>query len=538
MDKVRIVLAALKKYYFWVVCGIILIVAIVCWWMGTQDLAGQFRQRKTKLESAFKGVLIPQNHPNQGVIDQIHQQHAELKRGVFEAWTVLYREQKKKNPFPPILGEDFKRQFESLKGKEDLKPEYREIYQNFITQHLPSLLKIVDVRRPASDKDESPAGGDRGDTNRPRTEQNPARGMMPGQPKADTSTEEEWVGTVDWNPADYNALQSRLEWQATPSTLEVVLAQEDLWVYEALLRVIKRTNEGSTGYANAVVKQIENISIGRDATKVWKSAEDAVLHISSGAAPGERQAAGAPPSSAGSGHGEEDVRRQLMEDRYVDDKSKPLPYDAEYPYAKHPFAEFKMMPISMNLVMNQRRLPRLLIECANSNMPIAVRRVRILKTSQSALDLGGASAGGGGAGPHASMAQQPSRATVPAPTRGGGSANEKQETGPYDVPVEIQGIIYIYNPPDREKFGTGAASGEKSADAAATDVAGRNASPAASSDAAPTDDAATEKTPVKKEPAEPRGKTPPIENGVKTSPASPDATPEKPVAVPKKPATP
>ena len=56
----------------------------------------------------------------------------------------------------------------------------------------------------------------------------------------------------------------------------------------------------------------------------------------------------------------------------------PLPYDAESPYyVRHPFAEFKLMPIRMSLIMDQHRIPKLLVECANSNMPIEVRRVRI-----------------------------------------------------------------------------------------------------------------------------------------------------------------
>jgi len=45
--------------------------------------------------------------------------------------------------------------------------------------------------------------------------------------------------------------------------------------------------------------------------------------------------------------------------------------------------------------------------------------------------------------------------------------------GPYDVPVEIQGIIYIYNPPDVNALGTGTAAeaapgAAPAADAAAT----------------------------------------------------------------------
>ena len=77
---------------------------------------------------------------------------------------------------------------------------------------------------------------------------------------------------------------------------------------------------------------------------------------------------------------------------------------------------------------------------------------------------------------------------------GGGerpAATDKQETGPYDVPVEIHAVIYIYNPPDREKLGTGAASAKNPAEAAAP------AAPAA----AP---AAARRTPGTPPPARPR----------------------------------
>ena len=74
--------------------------------------------------------------------------------------------------------------------------------------------------------------------------------------------------------------------------------------------------------------------------------------------------------------------------RYVDDKGQPLPAsEPEYPYVKSS-GEFKMMPIRMSLVMDERSLPKLLVECGNSNMPIEVRRVRILKTQDPPADLG------------------------------------------------------------------------------------------------------------------------------------------------------
>ncbi len=554
MDNVKVFMAALKKYQFWAISGVVLITTIVCWWLATAGLASQTSKRSSEIDGDFKGVIIAHNHPNQGVIDKIGQQHESLKRSVFDAWEVLYREQKEKNPLPKVLGEDFKKQFENLKPKEELQAEYRELYQNFIMGHFPTLLKMIDVRRSPEEKENSdraggakPAGlgaagrrGTAGAAARPRT--NPAR--MPGMPgmpggqrtpgvgtgrSGDKADSDELIGTVDWNPSDYQALEERFDWRETPSTLAVVLAQEDLWVYEALLRIIKNTNEGATSYATASVKRIDALEIGSDAAKAWKDAEAAIFQVTqagpvaaAGVAEGMGPAGGPPggpggsPGGPGGGMmrpgmegglggpggataltGEDRSRQLLMESRYVDDNGKPLSYDPEFPYAKHPYAEFKMMPIRMNLVMDQRRLPKLLAECANSNMPILVRRIRILKSpGAAAISLAAAPTaqqgqGGGGAtmpgAPGLGPGMPPGApgmmmgAGRPTARRGAGVEGGVGRTGgvarqlgdkegeatPFDIPVEVHGVIYIYNPPDRQKVGTGAASGEKSAEAAA-----------------------------------------------------------------------
>lgn len=530
MDKFKAFLTALKKYQFWATCGVVLLTAIVCWWVATIGLAGQFKQRATKLEHDFSGVKIETNHPNQGVIDKIHQQNETLRRGVYSAWEVLYKEQKEKNPIPKLLGEDFRRQFENLKPKEDLDRQYRETYQNFIKEYIPTLLKIVDVRRPAEEKETAEEGESKAAKNgaaaakkAPEAAIRPDRkvgggfgpglggpgGRLPtGAPRRDAgaggaASEEEWVGTVEWNDADYRALEDRFEWKVTPSTLAVVLAQEDLWVYEALLRVLSNTNEGATGYATAAVKRIVALEVGRDAARAWKDAEEAIFRAgqttgasgataaagATGAAgpmtpaglggmrPGMEMGGGLGAAAATSGAGtagEDQDRRQLIESRYVDKNGRPLPYETDYPYAKHPYAEFKMMPIRMNLVMDQRRLPKLLVECANSNMPIEVRRIRITKSQGGVLDVASASVTAGpGAGAPQRMAGMfgPAGRGMEGPMRidrGQGAARptgDNQETGPFDIPVEIHGVIYIYNPPVRQQLGTGAASAEKPAEA-------------------------------------------------------------------------
>ena len=58
-----------------------------------------------------------------------------------------------------------------------------------------------------------------------------------------------------------------------------------------------------------------------------------------------------------------EVAQRLNQFRYVDQQGNPLAADA-----KPPFAEFKMMPVYMKLIINQMKLPELLAKCANSAM--------------------------------------------------------------------------------------------------------------------------------------------------------------------------
>ena len=153
---------------------------------------------------------------------------------------------------------------------------------------------------------------------------------------------------------------------------------------------------------------------------------------------------------------EEQLNQQVMNFRYIDDKGKPLPYQPQFPYANHPRSEFKMMPISMKLVMDQRYIPQLLVNCANSNMPIEVRRVRMLKTQGPAGTT--SSPMGGGMGMGGDFGGMGGGMGMPRPGAMGGAAVQQSDTAQFEVPVEIHAIINIYNPPDLDKLGKGAAA--------------------------------------------------------------------------------
>jgi hypothetical protein len=440
MDRLKTILIVLKKYHFWALCLIVLVATLACWWRATTGLADLYRQNKSNIDAKFNDFTtkIGENPPNDAVISKKVEQEAALKQKVFRAWEVLYDQQRKVNTAPSEVGEEFKKKFDKLKPNEELDIKSREVYQNFIKLHLPTLLSLVDARRPAPP------------TTEPTTATSPD--MAPG-------SEEQFTGVVEWSDSDYSRITGRFKWLETPSTAEIRLVQEDLWVYEALLRVIKNINRDATSPSNAVVKTIDTILIGKEA--VGKDSEESVLRgVASTASAGSPP--GGPPAPAASLPTLQETNlAQLNEGRYVDNRGNPLP-----PGAKSPHEEFKMMPIYMSLVVDQRQVPKLLVECANSTMPIEVRRIQLKAGEAAAIDLG-SMATAAAAGP-AARSDKP-RSRMPAPKGSGGprrlgskSDAENSSAGQYDIPVDLAGVIYIYNPPDRQRLGMGAESAEPS----------------------------------------------------------------------------
>ena len=138
----------------------------------------------------------------------------------------------------------------------------------------------------------------------------------------------------------------------------------------------------------------------------------------------------------------------------------------------------KRMPVRMQFRMDQKKLPKLLAECGNSKLPVEVRQVRINRSEANSSSSGTPSSGmsGGmpgsasaGSGAGMSMPGSASSGSSPGlggggfpglPGSGGGGQNNSKpasiassKTDPNEITVEIYGIVYIYNPPDRKLLG-------------------------------------------------------------------------------------
>jgi len=447
MDKVKLALAVVKKHHFWALSGVVILLALISWAKATSDLAGRFQERKSKLANQFRemdNIRQQADHPNAAVIQSLATKKENLEKKVLDAWEILYKQQKANNRLPEVLGDDFKKAFESLTPGQELQEELRNQYLYFIGEHLPKLFDVVQYLRPAEEKQMAARPGKPGPPSRRTTSEDNGRrsGTRQGR-EGSESAETQMVGAVVWDEPDRKRIEDHFRWERTPSTVKVLLAQEDLWVYEALLRVIKNTNGDAKNNYDAAVKRIDQLLIGAE------------VH---GAAPGTAgRTVAAPTAAEGSPGG---VDEALLEKRYVDTNFNLLAANAPPPYA-----EFNMVPVRMQLVVQQQKIPKLLVECANSTMPIEVRAVRLWYATGPPLDIA-APAGTPGADAGRDMGIRTIARTL---GRTETSTTGQPEGDGKDVPVEIEGIVYIFNPPDKAKLGTGtgaagqvAPSGEES----------------------------------------------------------------------------
>ena len=319
MDKVKIGLAFVKKYHFWFLCGLILLVGLATWAEATSDMAKHFDQRQKKLQdlhAKVRSIAGEPQHPNEAFIKKISQLHEGdedlrkegkicLKEVVYDAWKRLHEQQVRDNPLPTVLSPDFKEEFDRRLGPIENFPNgemamrYRDEYMNRIKEHFPKLFQMIDRHEEVPDDAAKPSDKSKRPAVRPF-------GPVPGERRPDVNVK--WKGVVDWDKSDADRTLDRFQrWRTTPSTLDVLMAQEDLWVYEAILRVIQRTNSVGKDPAKyeapprkqAAIKRIMAMEIGQEAGQSWVRLES---RSGAGQGPGGGPMTGPPGGGAG-GHG-------------------------------------------------------------------------------------------------------------------------------------------------------------------------------------------------------------------------------------------
>jgi hypothetical protein len=494
------ILKGLKKHHFWIIVAVVAMTAIGIYWTTSSGLAKTFDERKAAIEQKIQTATqlnSKTNHPNDDTHAQMEVLIRALQGQVRQVWDEQYRHQVGSIlVWPRELRPELRTAVKRLKGdkpiesiayplppENEIKRELREHYRDYIKQELPKLAKIIGAKWQVSLQSSggggygggsygSDYGGGYGtegyDTGATYgTEGYGSGGNRPAEP--------EYI--VNWNSSNQGHLQNtRFDWGTLPpSTLEMFYAQEDLWVLRAIMEIIAKTNEGADSHHKAAIKEITAVELGVDVGpqrgRVMRpQAPGAAASMESGygseMSPDMTGDAAYSPSGEGSSdlaatgsaeamstegaYGMAPAARDPAHRRYVDKDYLPLAgadirnAQTESDPAKAYLAVAKRMPVRLRLVMDQRRLQRLLTECGNSPLTLEVRQVRINETS-------GATGGyGGGYGASYGGSESGSDMSYGSGDYGGGQQKTQSQ---FDLPIEIYGIIYIYNPANPEKLG-------------------------------------------------------------------------------------
>ena len=429
MDQIKSLLRVLHKHHFWILSLLTLIIAGVGCYLASAALTKEFAKNKDEVNDCFTKLRrIGPDHPNNRVNEKIDELTDLERQEVNKKWKQLYDKQKQEVlSWPNILGPKFIQGItpegkRGLRFGDNLPDHMRETYQGYVKELFRELPKIVKVSPESTEK----RGGR----------------YIGREPSVDDRAGLDPDFLVHWRK--YSEIEQKLNWPRVPSSFKVWVTQEDLWVYVTLLRIIRDTNEGATGPHDAVVKEIRLIQVGQDASRapsgsIYRPEEAEVSGTSATASTESSEGGGNRFASMrrgveGEAMNDEEEKQMLLEDRYVDENGQPVATaigDGET-------SEFKRLPVRLELQMDYRELPRLLIACANAALPVEVKQIRV-----------NAEAGSGNTGSRENF-----RRSLRPPTDGGGRRGDATAApDPAIVPIIIQGVIYIFNPPDSESLG-------------------------------------------------------------------------------------
>ncbi len=505
MDQVRKILGWLKQQHFWVLSGLVAVIAIFCWWSASGTLISEFQSNKQAIDTEFASLESLQNkpfHPNDGIIERQKEEATKQANHVRETWQKLYdRQRENVLEWPDDLSPEFLKHIETLKFGDEIPRDLRNNYQNYARRYFPELPKIVGARELPEGQGAAGYGGEtlggRGVGGYGGYGGESGGNLLGagGEPLEDD-------GSYICQWLDQGGVREALRFPQRPASIRIWVTQEDLWVYKALLTAIRKTNEaaGATRMSNAAIRIIYQLQVGKTAAPFSRQKDrvymvpsaapaggDAMLGAEGGAMMegGERGIGGDPYGGGTSGYGgyggettgrlgmgeggygttgggamtEEQEKAFLTAGRYLDEQGKPIGGAAPAatdamtdPLAAEPAAdlgsfgtEYKRLPVRMVLQIDQRWLTRLISECANQPLQIEVREVRINPQGVSG-EGGGGMLGGGYGGGYGGRGEG-----------GGGMAGSMfpELTGiqtfpaqPNIIDVEIQGIIYIFNEPN------------------------------------------------------------------------------------------
>jgi len=468
-DSARPYVEGFVRYHFWILAAVVPFLLLPMVFAANGGLRQQILTQKASIDShvaALKGIQAEANHPNDAWVVEVDRRTADVRKEILDQWRTFWMSQQPLRVWPQELGPDFLATIQSLEdGKQDRLPaNLLQRYQNTvpeIVRMLPARMGCTELMTDGSE-DSAPGRGTFGDR----------RGRADDTESPEASLAHE---PLVWQSDDQTRLFTTFLWQREPSTVQVRLAQEELWVYGLFCDTIKSINAGATGAFNATITSVEELSVGHPAAEespggrgggriLWKVdleslAAPAAAPEEGGVAPADTAPAIAtgpltrpshPRFDASANSGLEDTGPTgtaigeagaapplspddlLHEWIYVDFDG--LPLSAAALKTTSDATMVHLMPFTLRVVMDQTKIDRLIQDLAANAVPIDVRQVRI----NPSRDRGDASSVLG------------SSAGFDDGTSGDSSSRPRR---PYDVRVELRGTVGLATPPNEAAIG-------------------------------------------------------------------------------------
>lgn len=404
MDKLKPYLVQLKKHHFWVLCGVLLLAAYFAWSSGTSALQTEYEANRQQIRNQFQaaeGVRNTSPHPNNTWNDGVLEAHAKLKQETLAAWQFQYDQQQDALRWQSdIFTAPFIDEISAVERTAEIPDRLRDTYMH-------TAWRVIGTWRDRFH-------------------------LLHTIPAAQEGGEPQTRGLVAW--ADYETLVPQYTWTRRPTSTQLRIAQENFWIYEALLNVINETNrlpdgEMPSSQRQAAIRNIQTLNFGQAASRE-------ITTQMGGSAPA-RPARGAARGSGGRGSSTArpgvlppvngtDNDNELLDGRYLDPNRASVSATGVQSLSQQ---EYRLIPVHIKVNMDQRKFPNLLAACANSPLLIEPEQIRIVANE---ADISAAAAAGS-----SGASSKPANTTY---------------VSPYDAEVEIVGVMYMFNPPAKERL--------------------------------------------------------------------------------------
>ena len=490
-ESIRPYAESVVKYHFWILAAIVPLLLIPAVFAASGVLDKSITAKRSEIDghlSSLQQIKVETEHPNGKWVKTVEERTAAVRSDLLTEWKSFWESQAPLRVWSEDpLGKDFVSAVTATRpGKQPSLPRAMlERYQDRVR----ALVRQLPPRMGATEMMEGDAGGfgSRPGPSKDRQPRRPARGREGLGEMGNLEARDPFV----WEPADQQRVYQSFEWVERPSTTQVLLAQEEIWIYELFCDAIRDLNAGETEPAKVAISTVQELAIGYSAAedKPGGQGESRVLQKAAGGLgldaamggeagmearepgmmePGMEGGMGGQrpshPRFMGTSGGGEDRRgsrmpmgpmegmegegmetaavvspeEALRQWIYVDFTGKPL---LASELATAPDAQLlHLMPFTLRLTMDQRKIDQLLAELATMEIPIDVRQLRLnpVEGRHGAAEgrgRGGGSLRGGGS------------------QRGGGferigNQGVGMEGGrPYDMTVELRGTVAIAQPP-------------------------------------------------------------------------------------------